>query len=195
MEFDKFIIAYYQEQQHIFGICPCCDNIFQLSECAISVKGKKITLPEVKEITNRQDLVSRLGGKIENLDWKLSDQREKYTDLEQEIKDMESHITKRYRNAGRKQALKQIGKVDKVFTKRNIDPRDIRLIFSPVEYVAFNGLTEKEVQSIAFVTRQITNHKHEIAINSLEKTIKSGNLEFVVIRIADDGRITYTRED
>jgi predicted Holliday junction resolvase-like endonuclease len=195
MEFDKFIIAFYQEQQHIFGICPCCTNVFQLSECAISVKGKKITIPEVKEITNLQNQVARLEERIGDLDGKLYDQQDKYTELEQEIKDMESHVTKRYRNAGRKQALKQISKVDKVFTKRNIDPRDIRLIFNPVEYVAFNGLTEQEVQSISFVTKQMQNSRQEIAINSLEKTIKSGNLEFVIIRIDENGQITYKRED
>lgn len=195
MEFDKFIIAFYQEQQHIFGICPCCDNVFQLSECAISVKGKKITIPEVKEITSLQNQLARLEERIDDLDGKLYDQQDKYTELEQEIKDMESHVTKRYRNAGRKQALKQIGKVDKVFTKRNIDPRDIRLIFNPVEYVAFNGLTEQEVQSISFVTKQIKNSRQEIAINSLEKTIKSGNLEFVIIRIDENGQITHKRED
>lgn len=195
MDFNKFILVFYQEQQFIFGICPCCNNFFQLSECSLSIKGKRIILPEVKGIMERQNQVSKLEERIGELEEKLFDQQDKYSNLEEEKKDMESHIEKRYRNEGRKQALKRMGKVDKVFIRRNIDPRDIRLIFNPVEYVAFKGLTdEEEVRSIAFVTRHIASRKNELAIDSLDRTINKGNLEFVLIRIDDDGRISYERE-
>jgi predicted Holliday junction resolvase-like endonuclease len=196
MDFNRFIILFYQEQHFIFGVCPCCYHIFQLSECVVSVKGKKIILPEVKEIMEHQAQVSKQEERLSMLDQKLFDQQDKYTYLEQEIKDGESHIERRYRNEGRKQALKKIKKVDKVFIKRNIDPRDVRLIFNPVEYIAFKGLTDdEEIRSISFLTRHIESRKHELAIDSLDKTINKGNLEFVVIRIDDDGKISYEKKE
>ena len=96
---------------------------------------------------------------------------------------------------GRKQALARIRQVDKVFTRRKIDPRDIRLIFDPVEFVAFKGLTDgDEVASIAFVAKAPQNRIQERIMESISRTVKNGDYEFTLIRISDKGAVEYSRE-
>jgi predicted Holliday junction resolvase-like endonuclease len=196
MNISKILLVFYKEQHFIFGICPCCNHIFQLSEASIGIRTKKVILPELKNIMDIQNQVSRRDDYNRTLEEQLFDYREQYSSTEQELEDMESMIEKKYRNEGRRQALKRMKKVDKVFIRRNIDPRDIRLIFNPIEYVAFKGLTEKnEVNAISFVTRHIESKKNEIALSSLSSTIKKGNMEFVLIRIDEDGRISYEKQN
>ena len=51
--------------------------------------------------------------------------------------------------------MNRIKKIDKVFTRKSIDPRDIRVTCSPVEFVSFNGMTEsREIDSIEFINRR-----------------------------------------
>ena len=102
-------------------------------------------------------------------------------------------IEKKYKVEGRRQALAQIKKIDKVFTKRNIDPRDIRLIFDPIEFVVFKGVTDGEdVSAISFVSKSPQSKRQEKIIESLYKSVKNGDYEFTLIRINENGSVDYS---
>ena len=107
---------------------------------------------------------------------------------------MEPLIIKKVRHEGRRQAIAKIKKVDKIFFRRKIDPRDIRLLFSPIDFVCFNGMTEnKQVDGVTFLTRHPVDRIQEKVVKSIATAIQAGNIEFVLARIEDTGEVEYIR--
>jgi len=194
MEWTKFILFFYKEQQYIFGVCPCCGKIFQLTDCGIYFPGKHIVIDEINEVIKQGKTVQRESEKLEDLEgrvYKIQDQIENIkTEYEEQVQPL---IENKYKVEGRRQALAKIEKVSKIFTKRNIDPRDIRLIFDPVEFIAFKGATVGEdISSISFVSKSPQSRRQEKILNSLANTIKNGNYAFSLIRINEDGSVEYS---
>ena len=148
---------------------------------------------ELDEMIEQGQAIQEKEERLESLEGDLYGLQENIDVLESEYeKQVQPIIEKKYKVEGRRQALARIQKIDKVFTRRKIDPRDIRLIFDPVEFVAFKGVTDgEEVSSIAFVTKAPENKSQEEVTNSIAKTIKNGNYEFTLIRIKENGTVDY----
>lgn len=194
MDVTKFLILFYKEQYYVFGICPCCKKIFQLSDCNISIKNKKISLPELSNIIKEQYKLDQEEGKLDSLQELFYEKQENYHFKKEEYQSVEPIIEKKVKMEGRKQAIKRIKKIDKVFMKRDIDPRDIRLLFSPVEFIVFPGMTDNEgFKEISFFSKRPTCIKEEKVSSSIKNSIKRGNLEFTLIRIDDNGKVSYER--
>jgi len=194
MDITKFILIYYKEQQYVFGVCPCCNKIFRLSDCSIYFEGKKFPLKQLEYLNEQREIVEDKEDTLMELETHVDDVREEIEGLEEEYKcEIEPIIEKKYKVEGRKQALERIKKVDKVFTKRKIDQRDVRLLFDPIEYLVFRGLTDGEgISKISFVGKTPQSKRQETIIDTLEKSIRQGNYEFTLIRISDDGGINYS---
>jgi predicted Holliday junction resolvase-like endonuclease len=193
MEWVQFILLFYKEQRFIFGICPCCRRIFQLTDCAIYFGGKRMRINELDEMIEHGQALQEKEEKLESFEGDLYGLQENIATLESEYEEqVQPIIEKKYKMEGRRQALARIQKIDKVFTRKKIDPRDIRLIFDPVEFVAFKGVTDgEEVSSIAFVTKMPETKSQEEVTSSIAKTIKNGNYEFTLIRIKENGTVDY----
>ncbi len=194
MDISKFILLYYKEQQYVFGVCPCCQKIFRLSDCGIHFKGKKFALKQLDQAIELRDIVEHKEEKLMEKEGKVDDTREDIEAIEDEYENqVQPIIEKKYKVEGRRQALDRIKKVDKIFTKRNIDQRDVRLLFDPVEYIVFRGLTNGTgVSKVSFVGKAPQNKRQEKIIDTLHKSIKKGNYEFTLIRIDDNGQVHYS---
>lgn len=138
--------------------------------------------------------VQEAQGRLESMEGDLYELQDQAECLEAEYKEkVKPIIERKYKVEGRKQALARIKRVDKVFTKKKFDPRDVRLLFDPVEYVAFKGLTDgEEVSSIAFFAKTPQDRTQEKILESLSRTIKKGNYNFTLIKINDNGAVEYT---
>lgn len=149
------MLCFYKEQRFIFGICPCCGKIFQLTDCAIYFRTKRMRIDELDVTIEKGQEMQKEQERLESMEEDLYELQDQAGYLEAEYKEKAKPIIERkYKVEGRKQALARIKRVDKVFTKRKFDPRDVRLIFDPVEYVDFKGLTEgEELSSIAFLAK------------------------------------------
>lgn len=53
MEINNFLVAFYKEQRFIFGICPCCEEVFNLLDATISTTDKRIPLAELQNIEHQ----------------------------------------------------------------------------------------------------------------------------------------------
>jgi len=194
MDITKFLIIFYKEQYYVFGICPCCNKIFQLPDCIVSIKNKKISLPELSNIINEQRKLDQEEEKLDSLQESFYEKQENYQFKKEEYQSVEPIIEKKVKLEGRKQAIKRIKKIDKVFVKRDIDPRDVRLLFSPVEFIAFPGMTDNDnFEEISFFSKRPACAKEEKVVVSIKNSIKKGNLEFTLIRIDDNGKVLYER--
>jgi predicted Holliday junction resolvase-like endonuclease len=190
---EKLLLAFFKEQYYVFGICPCCGDIFQLSDCLITVRHKHITLPEHENIIDLQEKNVRQLEKLEELEGQFDEKKYAISELKYELKVAKDNaeIT-RYKKEGRKQALSKSKKFIGLFHKKNLDPRDARLIFSPIEFLVFDGLTEyKETENLVFLSKKPDNRGKEKINESIYQALKKGNIDFQLIRITDEGKIIY----
>ncbi len=193
VDYEKIVICLYKEQYYIFGVCPCCKKIFQLTDCVVNIPSGKITFKQLHDITKEREKLEKKRDAFDTGEYKYYENNEKYQSSLSEFKTGDKIVEKRIRKSGRKLALKKISKIDKVFSQKNIDPIDTRLIFSPVEFVVFNGMTEnKNIDSLLFLGKHPESGSQEKILNSIGKVIKNGNLEFTQIRIDENGKVTYT---
>jgi len=159
----------------------------------INIPSRKITFKQLHDITKEREKLDKKRDAFDIREYRYYENNENYQSSLSEFKTSDKIVEKRVRRSGRKLALKKISKIDKVFSRKNIDPRDTRLIFSPVEFVVFNGMTEyRKIDSLLFLGKHPESGSQEKILNSIGKVIKHGNLEFTQIRIDETGKVTYT---
>ncbi|MEK6816175.1 MAG: Holliday junction resolvase-like protein [Nanoarchaeota archaeon] len=194
MDWTGFVLLFYKEQRFIFGICPCCGKIFQLIDCAMFFGAKRMRIDELDAVFEKGAEVHEAREDLESKEGDLYGLQDDIEALESEYEEkVQPIIERKYKVEGRKQALTRIRRIDKVFTKKKIDPRDLRLIFDPVEYVAFKGLTDgEEVSSVVFFAKAPLNRIQEKVVKSIARTIRNGDYEFTLIKINDSGAAEYS---
>ena len=161
-------VALINLQRQIFGLCPHCLNIFRLSDCHIYSTKKP-------------------GG-----DWldRLEVEAEKLKKIEERIDQKESEIREKARKKGRRLAGRLVRKIDPVFTPRRLNPDDAKVIFHPVDYVVFKGMsTDNGIRGIAFLDRQSPSKRHRQLQRSVENAVERGRYEWITLRVQEDGSI------
>lgn len=181
-----------KEQVHIFGLCPCCGDIFNLSDVIISTGTKKAIISETKSIIELQNKNYNLEDKYSFLSEKLEDNHYNIMDLKEEARDTTTIEIVKKKIEGRKEAIKKTKSFFPLFAKKNIDPRDLKLIFSPIEFVVFNGMAEKKkLKNIVLLGKKPDNKEQEKIVKTIVNCIEKGNLDFKVIRFSESGNIEY----
>lgn len=157
----------FQSFKSIYGICPCCDEVFRLSDATLFTRGRppKTPFDHIDEQSER-----------------LERQVERFGEDEEEIRE---HA----RRKGARVAQEHLERIAPFFVKRRINPRDVKVIFSPVSYVVFQGLSEGLPRGIVLVDRPASNVQHERVQRSIGRAIRAGSLEWHTLRIETDGRV------
>jgi predicted Holliday junction resolvase-like endonuclease len=151
----------------ILGICPCCGDIFRLSDARPFVENKRLRTP--------MDDIEAERRRIERAEDLLCEQEEGLRD--------------KARAAGRRQAKKRLKQIDPIFSGAGLDPQDVKTIFDPVEYVVFQGMNGDEIKRVLFVAHIAESKASERIQNSLQKTIARGNIDFKTLQIKHDGAL------
>jgi len=160
--------------QRVLVICPCCGEIFRLAE------GKFI-FPRRKPRKSRYlDLVA--------LEKEVSDKDARLLESEARFEEQLEVERERLRDAGRRQAKARLSAVDPNFSGKNVNPQDVRAVMYPVEYIVFHGASDRTVSSVEFVSRVPRNRRQELVVNSVDATIRNGDIAFEVLRMKDDGK-------
>lgn len=167
--------------QEILAICPCCGEIFRLVEGKFVFPKKTVKSCEFLDLVALEKRTfaaeERIGLAEERFDARLALQKERLT------------------RKGQAQAKRKLKKIDPVFSARAIDPQDVKVIFDPVEYIIFHGLNSADgVRYLEFISRQPESKRHEATINSIDKTIRNGDVSFETLRLVDDGSFDVRKE-
>lgn len=186
----KVIVDFYKQLVYIFGICPCCNEILHIPEANLSLPTKKVILSESKRIIELQNQNENKRERIESIDEAVDYNNYEISELKLELKSKDNQEIIKVKKDGRRQAIDSTKKVVPIFGKKKFDPRDARLIFSPVEFLIFEGLTEyKEVDKLILLSRKPETSEQEKIGRSIADTIAKGNLDFKVIRFSNNGQI------
>jgi predicted Holliday junction resolvase-like endonuclease len=155
--------------KRVYGICPCCDIPFRLSEATLFTK----VAPPKTVFEKIDEAYERAESRIE-----LFEERE-----EQQIRDAS-------RRLGRLAAQKRLRKIAPFFVRRKIDPQDVKLLFHPVDYVVFRGMQDDRCASVDFIDHPPNTRERETIQRSLGRSIAAGNLEWQTFRIGESGDVT-----
>lgn len=160
--------ALFAEISATMCICPCCGDVVWLSDTRLFLKGRKThSIFDDLEIED-----SRLQRSEERLDEREDDLREAA------------------RVDGVRSAKRYLKKIDPIFHARGIEPHDVKIIFDPVEYVVFSGMSRNALKSIHFIAHAAKNTRSEKIQKSLMNAIRKGNYEFQLMRVEKDGSLT-----
>lgn len=155
-----------RESRHIFSICPECGIVHRLSQLQLSSKGryKADWLDEMERERN-----------------KLDERKERLEERARELR------LRAKEQAERRELPRLLRRTAPMFVKHRIDPRDVRTLFDPVEFVIFEGMNSDDgIQGVTFIKIGGAS-----AIDrSIERAVKGGKYGWNTLKVADDGRVT-----
>lgn len=161
------LVSAFQEFRTIFGICPCCGEVFRLSDVSLYVKGKR---PRTifDELTERGNALDRAEARPDEKEGGLREQA---------------------REKGRRLAKRSLRRIDPVFSGRGIDPQDVKVIFDPIEYVVFDGMNVDRLRGVMLMDRAPNTATRERIHKSVQGAIRKGNYGWATLRITANGQV------
>jgi predicted Holliday junction resolvase-like endonuclease len=161
--------------QEILAICPCCGDMFRLVDGKLVLQGK--------QPSGNNPYTSLL-----KMERHAANEAEKISLAEERFEERFEKHKEALIETSRKLAKKRLRKIDPVFTQKKIDHQDVKVIFDPVEYIVFKGLSnQQKLSEIRLMSRKPTSTKAEKLILSIEGAIKSGNLAFETLILKETG--------
>jgi predicted Holliday junction resolvase-like endonuclease len=163
----KNLHSVFDELNSILVICPSCGEINRVSETRPYLKGAK---PHTR--------FDQLDAELRALDRT----EERLDERLQELRDQA-------RERGWRKAHGRLKKLDPTFYGSGLEPQDVKVIFDPVEYVVFDGMTRNNLRQVLLMGEMPGNSAQERIQLSLQNTLKKGHVEFATLRITEDGRV------
>lgn len=160
----------FQQFQIIHCLCPNCNIISRLSDFRIFSREKR---PKTW-----LDIYDSKLKKIEN-------EESKFDEEEQAIRDL-AHAR------AQKQVPRLILKaMNERFSKKKIDPFDIKPILHPVEFVLFDGLHKDNLRNVAFLAYKSNSSDLTRLKKQISDSIKEKRYDWSVARVSNDGNVEY----
>ena len=161
----------FSEFRKILCICPCCGEIVRVSDLHLKVKK-----PIVKTWLDTYE------AKI----IAMSKEEEKFNEKEQKIRD--AAVEK-----GRNEAKKIVNNVVlPIFRKLKLNPFDVKPILSPIDFLVFDGMTDKDkIKNIIFLSKISKIESLNLIRKQIQDIISKKNYIWQVGRIDDLGSLTF----
>jgi predicted Holliday junction resolvase-like endonuclease len=158
--------TYLTEGRHIFSVCPECGSVHRLSELALSRRGKYI--PDwMDRIEGRRDALERRRGALE----------ERASELQRVAKE----------RAEQRVLPQLLSRAAPMFYKLRIDPRDVRTIIHPIDFVVFRGMNSRDgVRAVDLVSLQ----RGSAFAPSISKAIHANELGWRTVHVGDNGTVS-----
>jgi len=167
----KEVLEFYSMLRHIFGVCPCCGEIFRLSDCKLFQKKK----PEI-------DWKEEIDNEIRRLDL-----------LEEKIQEKIESSKEAARTVGRKNADKLVRKLDRVFLPLKLNCNDCKVIFHPIDFIVFNGMNSNSgdctIKEILLIDKDNKAGQYLKIQQSIANVIQTKNYDWLTLRVGNDGKI------
>ena len=154
---------------HILGVCPRCDEVFYLPEARPYLDGKR-----------PQSVVDKIQAEERRLER-----------AEDKLAEMEALLREAASVAGLRMAKKLLKKIDPTFSGAGYDPHDVKVLFDPVTYVVFNGMSRGKLRDIVLLAKPPETSATERVYRSINRAIDNGNIEFKTLHVDDAGKIVH----
>jgi predicted Holliday junction resolvase-like endonuclease len=162
------LLRYFTLQRGIFGVCPCCGELFRLSDARVFVK----TRPE--------------------RDWmdKLDAEDERLGKLEERLEEQKEELREKARAKARLEANRLIRNIDPVFAPRRLNPDDAKPILHPVDFIVFNGMkTQSAIRNLVLLDHETRSPERKRLQRSIERAVSKKRYEWRTLRVNEDGSV------
>jgi predicted Holliday junction resolvase-like endonuclease len=161
-------VRFFALQRSIFGLCPCCGELFRLSDSRVFLKTRP-----------KKDWMDILRARDARLDG-----------VEEQIDDAEEALREKARIVGRRSARLAVRRIDPVFAPRRLNADDAKVLFHPVDYVVFRGMKEQgTIKEIILLDGETRAPDRVRLQKSIEKVVEMGNYEWLTVRVQEDGSV------
>jgi predicted Holliday junction resolvase-like endonuclease len=205
------LARFFRAAKHLWGTCPRCGELFRLSEAAISF-GSTPPRDWLLRLQRQQRLLDQRAGTLDDWEADIRAREDEVRDHERDLVSRERRLESTARalakdmlksdatvraliKEAKQQALQRsrstlLGKLFErlgpFFQKFGHDPRDMRAIMDPIDYVVFNGLSMNRcVDYITFVEVKAGLGRQSPCQRSITETIRRGNFEVETWQIGD----------
>jgi predicted Holliday junction resolvase-like endonuclease len=162
------IVRFFAVQRSIFGLCPCCGELFRLSDSRVFLRTRP-----------KKDWMDILRARDARLDG-----------VEERIDDAEEALREKARIVGRRSARLAVRRIDPVFAPRRLNADDAKVLFHPVDYVVFRGMKEQGTIREIILLDGETRAPDRIRLQkSIERVVEMGNYEWLTVRVQEDGGV------
>jgi predicted Holliday junction resolvase-like endonuclease len=165
------VIQVYSFYRKIFCACKC-GEVFRLSDSP----------PFDQNISPPRDWLETLTEKDERIQHKIDRMDEAWE------RDRSKVIMKE-RRAAESDCNRRAEGVLPGFRKLNFNSRDIRHVGSPVAFLSFDGLSNRDVTGIRLLTGAPRSVEQENVLESLKLAIRSGNVQWSTTRVQENGTL------
>ncbi len=166
---NESVLALFALQDQIFGVCPCCCEVFRLSDCTL-FRGAAPAWTWLDKIEQEEASLDALEEKI---DLQLDQLREAA------------------RKAGRKRAQAIVTKIDRIFAPKRLHADDAKPLCHPVDYIVFDGLNAStEVKRIVLLDREAGQTPRAEVQASIKRAIKNGNVQWRELHVSDSAVVS-----
>lgn len=159
-----------QQFRIIHCLCPKCNSISRLSDFHVysSERCQRTWLDSYETKLT----------KIENKELK-------FEEIEKTLREL-AH------KKGQEQVPRLIRKaMNEKFSKRKIDPYDIKPILHPIEFVLFDGLHNDNLKNVVLMTQKSGSSYMAKLHKQISDSIKEKRYDWNVVRVSNDGNVEF----
>jgi len=205
------LTEFFRAARHLWGRCPRCEQLFRLSDAAISC-GSEPPKDWLRRLQQQQDAMAAKKDELEGWQADLDRQESDLRDLERDVTSRDRSLQHEARKLAKellkddrtvKLLLRQqtqnavlrsrstlLGKLYErlapFFQRFNHDRRDIRAIMDPIDYVCFDGLTvNRKVERITFVEVKSGTSALSPAQGSIMQAVREGRVGTEIWQFGD----------
>lgn len=165
------LVVALRELQSVLCICPCCGELFRLSEGRLFYDS-----PPRRTWF---DALQREKERLERAEDRFEEERQKLGEMSRQS------VERKLRRALRER--------DPVLTPRGYYPKDARPLLDPVDFVVFDGMNLRgRVREVVLLDHVAEDRGRERVQTSLERALERGNLGWSVVRVGEDGQVRFT---
>jgi predicted Holliday junction resolvase-like endonuclease len=196
------LTRFFKTASHLWGRCPRCGDLFRLSEAAISFNNEP-PADWLRRVQRRQEQVEVDRGDLENWKGELDAREGELESREREVNWKERNLEKTAREMAkgmikddktvkalladaRRQAVLRsrstllghlFERLAPFFQRFAHDPRDVRALMNPLDYIVFDGLTvNRRVDRVVFVEVKCGTSRENPAQKSIIQAIRDGHV-------------------
>lgn len=209
--FAQELVAFFKKASHLWGRCPSCGSVFRLSEAAISARQEPPT-DWLRRLERRETAVQAKEDEVFDRETSVRDREREVAGRERELHYAEDRLERNAKQRVReilksetevqaliRQASKEavqrsratllgrlLERLAPCFRKFSYDPRDMRSICDPYDYVLFDGLTvERQIREIAFIEIKCGRGRETSVQRSLRDAVDKRRVHAEVWEIGD----------
>lgn len=161
----RSLSAFFDQLAALAGVCPSCGYVFRVSDAK-----------PFKLVPHQPTVLDKIEAQQARIDSALASLRQ-----------AELVLRGAARKAGLARAKRHLRGIDAIFTGAKLDPHDVKVLFDPVEYIVFDGMSRGRLRRALLLSTDADVENRRAVQASVTAAIERGDVSFKMLRVSKDG--------